>query len=369
MHHTSHIAVIGAGPAGAAAAITLARAHVAVTLIEARKFPRNKVCGEFISPAATSLLADLVPMPILRQAGAADIDRFILQVGRRSFPAPLRHPGLSISRASLDSLLLDEARKAGVAIRQPARAVRVEQAAGGIRVLLAEGDSLEAHAAIIADGAGRVGDAEPTHAAPDLVGFKCHLAHAPADAPPGAVIIRAGRAGYLGLMAIEHGRAVCALVAARDLVHRCEGDGDAIAAALWPAFSPRHREAPWLACPVHRAWPHVRAGTRMLRVGNAAAAVDPVAGEGIGLALWSGWRAAVRLVQAAGNDAPTNSIDFVDHAAAALQRDLRRRMLTRLPACWLAASVLMRPWACRAAGPVLAVPGALLRPWLALSGK
>src|SRR6476620_2062008 len=46
----SKIAIVGAGPAGASAAIRLAQTGFQVTLVEREKFPREKLCGEFISP-------------------------------------------------------------------------------------------------------------------------------------------------------------------------------------------------------------------------------------------------------------------------------------------------------------------------------
>ena len=46
----SKIAIVGAGPAGASLAIRLAKENFDVTLIERDKFPRHKLCGEFVSP-------------------------------------------------------------------------------------------------------------------------------------------------------------------------------------------------------------------------------------------------------------------------------------------------------------------------------
>ena len=48
------LAVIGAGPAGLAAAITAARTGVKVLLVERGKLPRHRVCGEFVSAEALS---------------------------------------------------------------------------------------------------------------------------------------------------------------------------------------------------------------------------------------------------------------------------------------------------------------------------
>jgi menaquinone-9 beta-reductase len=52
------IAIVGAGPAGASLAIRLARESFEVVLIEREKFPRHKLCGEFISPECFAQLKD-----------------------------------------------------------------------------------------------------------------------------------------------------------------------------------------------------------------------------------------------------------------------------------------------------------------------
>ena len=53
------VLIVGAGPAGAAASIILARQGYKVLLVDRATFPRDKACAEYLSPACTPLLADL----------------------------------------------------------------------------------------------------------------------------------------------------------------------------------------------------------------------------------------------------------------------------------------------------------------------
>lgn len=77
------IAIVGAGPAGAAAACHFARAGFRVVLIDQRCFPRDKVCGDFVSPAA---LAEFERLGLSLEPGFRDAnqirDRRIYLPGR-----------------------------------------------------------------------------------------------------------------------------------------------------------------------------------------------------------------------------------------------------------------------------------------------
>ncbi|MCK5438679.1 MAG: FAD-dependent oxidoreductase, partial [Gemmatimonadetes bacterium] len=69
------VVVVGGGPAGAATATHLARAGLDVCVLDRARFPRDKACGEFLSPAATPLLEDLGVRDAIDAAGAKRLDQ------------------------------------------------------------------------------------------------------------------------------------------------------------------------------------------------------------------------------------------------------------------------------------------------------
>ena len=115
--------VIGAGPAGSAAAITALREGCEVRLFEKSALPRHKVCGEFLTPEVAPLLKWLRCWDAFQQAGPAPVRRAKLHFGRRVKKWTLPEPGFGLSRYRLDRLLLDQALGLGAQlIRQPASA-------------------------------------------------------------------------------------------------------------------------------------------------------------------------------------------------------------------------------------------------------
>src|SRR5713101_8436473 len=143
--------IIGGGPAGTAAAISAARGGTSVLLLERGRFPRHKVCGEFVSAESLTLLTNLLDRDhtaLLRDAVRISQARVFLD--GRTLQTAVDPPAASIARLDLDATLWNSAGIAGVDARQQ---VTVQSVAGTgpFRVVTTAG-GFEARALVNASG-------------------------------------------------------------------------------------------------------------------------------------------------------------------------------------------------------------------------
>jgi len=114
--HVRHydIAIMGAGPAGSTAAILLARRGYDVVLVDRARFPRDKVCGDYLTPGAVKFLRDEIGVEgQLLRAGAVRVERqTVVTHGNRSFAGHV--DAIACPRRVTDAVLVDEARRSGV---------------------------------------------------------------------------------------------------------------------------------------------------------------------------------------------------------------------------------------------------------------
>jgi flavin-dependent dehydrogenase len=127
--------VVGAGPAGAATAILLAERGHEVLVLDRARFPRPKICGEYLSPEASRVLDRLGVLKALDAAGAAPIhgmritapDGTTVTGAYRATGAwrPYRGHAMGVTRTTLDATLADRLRALPVDFREATRVTEV----------------------------------------------------------------------------------------------------------------------------------------------------------------------------------------------------------------------------------------------------
>jgi flavin-dependent dehydrogenase len=353
--------VVGGGPAGSTLAALAARAGARVSLIERRVFPRDKVCGEFVSVEGQGVLARLGVLETLLDAGATRMGAVrITSAGGREVRAPLpefpaigRH-ALGVSRSLLDRVLLERAVGAGARAEHRVEAVAPvmeDDRVVGMRVrdvgTRGSGRTIRAAVVAAADGRGSVlarslhpelGD--PTRSRPrSWFGLKIHLDLDPARLD-GHVQLHLFDGGYAGVGSVERGRVNLCLLTTVEALRACGGAPDRLlrerildnpsARDLLAGAEPM---GPWSSVGPLRFG--VRRPTRAgaLFVGDAAGTIDPFSGEGMAHALRGGEMAlepALAAAERGGLSKPTADAYHAAWTAAFAPITRRVRLLGRL---------------------------------------
>jgi flavin-dependent dehydrogenase len=305
--------VVGGGPAGSASAALLAADGWRVLLIDRAHFPRRKPCAECINPAGVAALRRLGVLERVMEAGPARLDGWrIASDGGRSFLGRFSGGvhGIALPRETLDAILLDHARDAGVEVREGIKVTDLLWETGGststspsslgggaslserrghVRGVIAGGEEMAGRVVIGADGLRsivlrRLG---LLARAPRLrkLALTAHVRGLPDMGGCGTV--RARGRGCVGIAEVGGGVANVTVVVPAEQAHEVGGHADAYfdAALRESGFPDAERVDEVLAtgpfdCPVRSA---VADGA--LLVGDAAGYYDPFTGQGIYRAL------------------------------------------------------------------------------------
>lgn len=312
------VAIVGAGPAGSGAAISMANAGLRVLLVEQKKFPREKLCGEFISPECLVHFAELGVMPEISAAGGTDLREtvFFARNGKSvavesSWFGDSDSLALGLSRAEMDLRLMERARAVGVDICDETSASGLlidDDKVVGIKLKSKIGEETDVLANITIDATGRTRalarrfekNTESKSPA-NFVAFKTHLRGARIAA--GACEIYVYRGGYGGCNRVENDLYNLCFIASAADTKRLGSDAERVMREV-VFTNKRAAEAmkdatvakPWLAVPIERfGRGELVPAPGLITVGDAAAFIDPFTGSGMLLALESGKIAAAAI--------------------------------------------------------------------------
>ncbi len=340
--------VVGGGPAGSVAALTLARLGWRVAVIEKRPPGRSKACGHCLHPRGVHVLERLgVAAAALQDTAAVTAPTRRVRVhlpGERPMEARIDRDGAGVvvDRGRFDDRLLGVAAAAGVEVIRPAFG---RLSGAGERGMIVEVDSRRLSAGLVvgADGLGsRVASGSLHCRSGERIGFAADL---PVDLEvgpePGVIEMVVVPGGYLG--AVRNAPGWLHVAGLIDLTHvRHWRPADLLQTAstilgveIGSRAAARGRWRMQGAAPM--PWrPAVVAGPGLALVGDAAGYVEPFTGEGMGWALES----AERLAHSVAGRPPGT---WDDSAARAYRRSWRRSIGARHRTCRLVASALRRP--------------------------
>ena len=290
--------VIGAGPAGSTCASLCAEAGKRVLLLDAARFPRDKVCGDCLNPAVWPVLDRLGlshRVAALPSTAPSTIRFSVAGHGEINLPVP-RHSAhgdhvrgesargeMVVRRRELDALLVVRAVELGVAFQDGSPVTSLRKVGDLWEVTTSLGENHLARRIVAADGRNSVAARHlRMHASlfrDARIGLQTHIPHPVGY--DGALEMRIYRNGYGGLADLGNGMANLCLVANDGALKKLRKEAE--------QHYPMESGVAWRSITtISRPKARHMARDGVFLCGDAARVVEPFTGEGIAFALRSG---------------------------------------------------------------------------------
>jgi flavin-dependent dehydrogenase len=292
--------IAGGGPAGSAAAIMLARGGARPLIIERSSTLHDIVCGGFLGIDAINLL-DRLGIDTLALGGHR-IDRVRIIAGRHMAEAALPFAAAGLSRRTLDAALIWRAQQDGAGVERGITIRHIDR--DERRINLADGTVIEGESLFLATGKHDVrGGGRPSAAAgaDPAIGLRASLGVSGAltKALSGMIELHLFGHGYAGLLLQEDGSANLCLSVAQSRLREAGGQ-PALLMAMLAAEAPRladrfdaGRPGKWSTIArIPYGWRERETADGIFRLGDQAAVIASLAGDGVAIALASGQAAA-----------------------------------------------------------------------------
>ncbi len=312
-NNNEKILIIGGGVAGSSLAIRLRKQGWEVCIVEKDKFPRHKLCGEFVSPECFLHFEELDVLDSISRIGGEAIfeTRFFSESGRsvavpsKWFSGGMRG-ALGISRSEMDYCLLEKARELGAEVLEGSRVTKISLDGKRIESVVTKnyrGETRKKAADLIVDATGRARalsmllekKTSQRHRAKKIkhVAFKVHLENV--NLEKGICEIYFFRGGYGGLNYVENGVANHCFILDSNVARENRSDADRILKEViyrneraYEALKDSEKKFDWLAVPVERFGRQPSNDIEnLISVGDASAFIDPFTGSGMLMALES----------------------------------------------------------------------------------
>jgi menaquinone-9 beta-reductase len=309
----AEVIIVGGGPAGSSTAFSLASQGVEVLVVDRARFPRDKICAEYLSPQASRILSDMNVLDEVERTNPAHLSGMRVrspngQTADGEFTStlgykPFRDKGLAIRRIILDEIVLRGAQSAGARVLEGARVtdvVRDESGRiSGVQTLGEEGEARTLHAKYVVGADGlrsvvgrRLGLVKTSNIWPKRIAFATHYRDVQGVTDMGEMQVDYD--GYFGIVDVGNGLLNVAVVVPMSTARKI-GDKTAYL-EKWiadrPHLAERFKGATRVA-PVRATGPFAaQSSSAWARgaalVGDAADFFDPFTGEGMYAALRGG---------------------------------------------------------------------------------